>query len=59
MEKFYGCASEHGNALITLCESAEDNHDYSWMYIVSDKIFKSRIDVKRCYFCDSKKIIKT
>ena len=57
-EKFIGCAQEKGNALITLDENGQKTKDYSWMYIISDKIFKSKMNIKRCYLCDSKKIIK-
>ncbi len=58
-EKFIGFVSEEGDAYIY-----QDNEsggylcEYTWAYFSLDKDWKSNLNVKSCYFCNSENITK-
>jgi hypothetical protein len=58
-DKFIGFAHEEGEVIIQKGYYPEGkNGQYSWIYIVSDKSWKSDYKVKKCFFCNSTNIIK-
>jgi DNA-directed RNA polymerase subunit RPC12/RpoP len=52
-EKFIGFAEEKGKAYIY-----QDCTECSWAYMISDKNWTSSIDVSKCFYCNSEKIVK-
>jgi hypothetical protein len=58
-EKFFGIVSEKGNAFI--CQNESDDKkplNYSWIYCMSDNCWSSNMKIRRCYYCNSRKIVK-
>ena len=62
-EKFIGYAEEKGNVYIYQDHYKNQNKnsyqdEYSWVYIISDNKWKGSVNVYKCFYCNSKKIIK-
>lgn len=56
-EKFIGTAYEKGEAIIEKNYSYESRQDpYSWMYIISDRKWKSDCKAIKCFYCNSRNI---
>jgi hypothetical protein len=62
-EKFIGYAEEKGKAYIYQDPSKNSSKDScqdccSWVYMISDNSWKGSINIYKCFYCNSKKIIK-
>jgi len=62
-EKFVGYAEEKGKAYIyqDFSKNSSKNNcqdDCSWVYIISDNNWKGSVNAYKCFYCNSKKIIK-
>lgn len=51
-EKFIGYAEEKGNAFFYQDQLAEKNK-ISWIYIISDNKWQSKLNINRCCYCNS------
>ncbi|MCL6086902.1 MAG: hypothetical protein M1475_00655 [Actinobacteria bacterium] len=59
-EKFIGHAQEKGIVLIYRNDDfdSDKTQSYSWVYNVSEKSWDFSMTVDKCYFCNSKNILK-
>lgn len=57
-EKFIGHAEEKGNVLIYKNEFENFTEPYSWVYMISEKNWDSKLTIDKCFYCQSKNIVK-